>query len=353
MRTQLIPTLLAILATLVASAAPPTPLDSVPVAESVATSNGKTLGAAHFEINMDTKSLIVTTDPETNETIGRLIAQLDKPVPQALIKVLFLEVTHGDGIDVGTSITYEHADTGETADSIVDKQIVQGLLGAGSFTSGGIVQILEDDLDVTLAALAEVSRLEVLSRPSIMAQNNQEATITVGSEVPFITNSQTTDEGTTLNTIEYEDIGIILKVTPYIAEDGTVEMDVAPEISTIAAETVQISEKVEAATYNKRTAETRVTVPSGKTVVIGGMMETQETETVSKIPLLGDIWFLGALFRHKKVSKSKTELLIFLTPTVVRSEKEALDLTDAEKATMKLKPTVVSPEELKGWFKGK
>src|SRR5690606_28353238 len=132
-------------------------------------------------------------------------------------------------------------------------------------------------------------RLEVLSRPSILTRNNQEAIITVGSEVPFVTDTRITESGQQINTIVYEDIGIILRVTPFITRDGLVEMILAPEISTLTDETVPISDTLRSPVFAKRSADTVVVTPNGQTVVIGGLMEDNKTEVTSKIPLLGDI----------------------------------------------------------------
>lgn len=312
----------------------------------VAASDGTTLGAAHFEINEDTKTLIVTTDPDTNETIRRMLEQLDRPVPQALIKVLFLEVTHGKDRDIGAAFTYDRT----AADG--DTSLVETMFNAAGFTQGqdATVAILENDLEVTLSALDQVSEMEVLSRPSIMARNNQEATITIGTEVPFVRNSQVTDDGRVLNTIEYEDIGIILTVTPHITDDGMVELDVAPEISTLTGESVPISETVRAPTFAKRSAQTRVVVPDGKTVVIGGLMADQETDVVRKVPILGDIWMLGALFRRTIRQKEKTELLIFLTPHVVRNDAEVAKLTESEQNDTRLLPEAMARETRRGYL---
>lgn len=312
-----------------------------PALDLVEASEGKTLGAAHFEIDPDSRSLIVTTDPDTNETIRRLVEQLDRPVPQALIKVLFLEVTHTDDLDVGTDIRFAH----EESDG--DYRILETMFGAASFTQGGTVAVLQDDLQATLSLLAEVTKTEVLSRPSIMARSNQEATITIGSEVPFVRNSQVTDDGRVLNTVEYEDIGIILTVTPYISDDGTVELDVAPEISTLTGESVTISEGIEAPTFSKRSAETRVVVPDGRTVVIGGLMDNLDTDTVRKVPLLGDIPLLGRLFQRRIQDKTKTELLIFLTPHVVRTAEESERLTEDESSGTSLVPNAFEDDSLR------
>jgi general secretion pathway protein D len=279
----------------------------------------------------ETDTLIVMTDSETNRQIASLVETLDQPVPQVLIKVLFLEVTYTNESDLGIEGSFEFGSS-EFPDTAFTN------FGLAGETRGGFLRILDDDLSVTLRALATRGKLEVLSRPSVMARNNQVATITIGQEVPFIRNSRVTDTGQVINTIEYDDIGIILQVTPHITPDNLVEMDVSPEISTLTSETVPITDTVNARVIAKRSASTRVVVASGKTVAIGGLMEDQFTESVSKVPLLGDIPLLGALFRRTVREKSKTELLIFLTPTVVRSMADLQNTTTAERRSAELVP---------------
>ncbi|MCX7011654.1 MAG: type II and III secretion system protein, partial [Candidatus Sumerlaeota bacterium] len=160
----------------------------------------------------------------------------------------------------------------------------------------------------------------------------------VGQEVPFVTNSRITQDGQTINTIEYQDIGIILDVTPHINDDGVVILDVYPEISALTGDTVQISDTLTAPVFAKRSATSRVVVPNQHTVVIGGLMEDKNTEDVKKVPLIGDIPYLGWLFQRKVTSKSKTELLIFLTPTVVQEYEAVSDEAAAERDKAKLLP---------------
>jgi len=318
-----------------------------PITNNAATSKAismRSLGEAHFEIDKDTNTLIVVTDDKTNQIIKKVITELDKPVPQALIKVLFLEVTHNDDLDLGTDIKYDKTNKNGT------QSIINSLFGVTTTGTGGSMAILDKDLQVTLKALAQVTKMEVLSRPSIMTRNNEEATITIGDEVPFVTNSRVTDDGQTINTIEYEDIGIILTVTPHINKNGLVELDVTPEISTLTGETVTISKNVNAEVFAKRSAETKVIVPDGKTVVIGGLMDTQETVSVKKVPILGDLWLIGSLFRRKITKKNKTELLIFLTPNVVTVEEQLKNLTDFEHKKTQLIRKSFTPEILKDFL---
>lgn len=329
------------------------------------------LGDAMIQIDPETRSLVIVTDEDTHSELTKIIQNLDRPKPQVLIKVVFLEITYNKGLDVGvegaytfnlkspvaattgssvatstntsnntgttntnttgtgTSFTGVNTTTGNTSVTstlttplgspakIGETAAIQSLYGLANLTTGNFVRLISDDWSATLHMLATKGKLEVLSRPSIMARNNQEAVIVVGSEVPFITNSRITDNGDTINTITYDNVGIILRVTPFITSEGTVEMIVAPEISTLTDQTVPISSNVSAPVIAKRSAETVVVTPNGQTIVIGGLMETQKTEAVQKFPILGDIPFLGAAFRRTTKVDQKRELLIFLTPIIV------------------------------------
>lgn len=297
------------------------------------------LGDAVVEIDPETRSLIIITDDKTNDAIKQVVTTLDRPKPQVLIKVVFLEVTHRKGLDLGAegSVTYTKNGTTGTTES---------LFGLATQTSGGFARLMDDDFQVTLRAIADTGKLEVLARPSIIARNNQEAVITIGKEVPFIRNTRVLDTGQTLNTVEYEDIGIILRVTPFITSDGQVEMIVAPEISTTTDETVPISDTIDAPVFAKRSAETVVVTPNGQTVVIGGLMQDQKTESVRKVPLLGDIPLLGLLFQRRITENEKTELLIFLTPQIVERPSDLAALSDVEQGSLRIAPESFTNEEL-------
>lgn len=294
---------------------------------------------AIFSYDSETGSLIVITDEETNLHIKKIIENLDRPAPQVLIKVLFLEITHANNLDIGVegSVTYGSEGT---------EDVIETIFGLADETLGGFYKILDEDLEVTLRALAEVAKLEVLSRPSILARNNEQATITIGQEVPFIRNSRVTSDGQIINTVEYEDIGIILQVTPRISADRLVEMEVMPEISTLTGETVPVSAGVDAQVIAKRSAETRVIVPDGKTVVIGGLIQDQLIETTKKVPLLGDIPLLGYAFKRTIKSKSKTELLIFLTPYVLEGPSDIANISEVEKQELELTPQVFTEKQI-------
>ncbi|MCS1406886.1 MAG: Type II secretion system protein D [Verrucomicrobia subdivision 3 bacterium] len=324
--------------------------------------NNTMLGDALIEIDPETRSLIIITDEETNTHIDQIIKQLDQPKPQVLIKVVFVEVTHRDELDVGIeSINYRQSDDlAQRISGVPDQTLLelpdQTLLGLLDQTSlelpfqGGVYRILDNDFSVTARAMAEAGNFEVLSRPSILARNNQEAIITVGQEVPFVRNTQISSTGQQINTLEYEDVGIILRVTPFITSDGLVEMIVAPEISTITDRTIPITDNVNAPVIAKRSAETVVVTGNGQTVVIGGLMERNKTESIRKVPLLGDIPVLGWAFRRKIKEDTKTELLIFLTPYVVNQPDELQRLTRDETDQTEFTPNVLPGEPLEKYI---
>ncbi|MBK8267336.1 MAG: type II and III secretion system protein [Planctomycetes bacterium] len=177
------------------------------------------------------------------------------------------------------------------------------------------------------------SRLEVIQRPMIMCQDNQIANISIGSSVPIpqATASGQTTGGTLQTTVTYQDVGVILDVEPNINPDGWVYMKVAPEISDVADSSIQIGPGVFAPIFTKRKAETFVAVKDGETVVIGGLITTSDSESESKVPFLGDIPGLGALFRTTTRVKRKTELLIALTPRIVRTVEDGYRLSIEER----------------------
>jgi len=289
----------------------------------------------YFEADLDTNTLLVLTSSKNYEKIKPILEDLDKPVGQVLIKVLFAEVTHSDSIDLGTEFSMLNLrSSGDSVDStMLFGKPASLFTEAGTLKPTGLsVRTIEGDLDITLRALQETGKLNVLSRPYILTRNNQLATITVGEEVPIPTGT-TTVAGQTQTTIEYrDDIGIVLDVTPSINLDGLVNMTVSPKITTRSTETVAISEDLNAVAFAKRSAETRVAVHDGQTIVIGGLIEDQLKDTVKKVPLLGDIPILDLLFKRTIKEKTKTELLIFLTPHVAKDARGLTPISEAERA---------------------
>ncbi|MDI6450680.1 secretin N-terminal domain-containing protein [Anaerobaca lacustris] len=277
----------------------------------------------YFEAETETNSLLILTSTKNYERVRPIIEELDKPVGQVLIKVLFAEITYSDKLDIGTefSMLNLRSNGDSTRTSTLFGEPSQGLF----------VNSITGDLDITLHALQEAGKLNILSRPYILTSNNQAATITVGSQVPFATGETTSNVGTQTTT-EYRDIGIILVVTPSINPEGLVNMTVRPEISSTTGETIQISEKLNLPVFATRSSETKVAVRDGQTIVIGGLIQDEIRDTIKKVPLLGDIPIAGHLFKRTEKTKAKTELLIFLTPHVAPDALALSPISDAVRA---------------------
>lgn len=291
---------------------------------SSSTSGSDLSDETYIEADEDTNSLLILTSNKNYDKIKAVIQDLDKPVPQVFIKVLIAELTVDDSMDLGLEFT--HSRTRASGDSYTSST---GFLP--ETTAGFSFESVTGDLTARLHALQQSGKLNILSRPYILTRNNQPATITVGQEVPYITDSTYTETGQTRNTVSYEDIGIILNVTPYINPQGLVIMDVAPEISSIDEKNIQISEGVNATVFLKRTASSKVAVQDGQTIVIGGLMQDRESSKKQKVPILGDIPLLGMLFQYNTTTTEKTELLIFLTPQVSDTNASLRLISDYEK----------------------
>ncbi len=327
--------------------------------------NNTQVGDATISYDPETRKIIVITDEETNAQIKDVITSLDNPRPQVLIKVVFLEVTHNNSSDIGVEGGYVrklgNTGTGSIANAFGASAIssaatssVPNVLGQNVQSmlptppGAGLYQVLGSDFQATLRAIAQAGKAEILSRPSILARNNQPATISLGQQVPLVSNTRFDAVNGQINTVTYQNVGIILRVTPFITPDGMVEMIVSPETSSLADRSswVPISANALAPVVNSRLADTVVVVPDGQTVVIGGLMQTQILESESKIPLLGDIPYLGNAFKRKIKSNQKTELMIFLTPVVIAAPGQLAGITAEERDRTTLKPKMIPKTEL-------
>ncbi len=269
-------------------------------------------------------TLLLSASPRFFDEIYDMIEELDQPVPQVLIQVLLAEVTLDSTNDLGIEWITSGDIDGTPFESSTDFGVPQDLDTAGGLAAS----ITGGDVRFLLRALQTDGRLEVLSRPQILATDNQQAEINIGQNVPQITGSQSTELGSVNNLVEYRNVGVILRVTPRISPDGFVKMDVEPEISSLSSSSVDFGTGVTAPIFNERSATTTVSVQNGHTIIIGGLISTSDDERERKVPILGDIPFLGAAFRSRKMEKRRTELLIILTPHVLVNVAEADRITD-------------------------
>jgi len=342
--------------------------------------NNGDIGDAIISVDPESRKLVVIADEETSKYISQVISNIDRPKPQVLIKVVFVEVTHSDASDIGVEgsfgkgvggsfltggIATNFLASGSPATNLTaifspatSQTILSGgnIFGQGSAagstlpTAAGLYQILGQDYQVTIHAIAQAGKAKVLSRPSIVTRNNQPASILVGQSVPLITSVRYDTLGNAINGITYTDVGIILRVTPFINPDGMVEMILDPEISSVSkTDSTPLSgssgsNAVNAPFIDKRSADTVVITPDGQTVVIGGLIQNTKAESENKIPILGDIPYLGNLFKRKFKSDQKTELLIFLTPHVIQAPTQYAAVSDFERQKVDVEKAMTEKE---------
>jgi general secretion pathway protein D len=307
-------------------------------------------GQATFMADPETRKVIAITDPDTARNISMVVSNLDRPAPQVLIKVVFVEATYTKNLDLGVEGSFTK-NMGNSNTGIVNQAFGLAASGSNPVPPGaGIYQILGSDFQATIRAIAQAGKSEILSRPSVLARNNQQATMQLVQQVPLVSGTRFDTLGNQINTISYSSVGIILTVTPFITSDGMVEMVVAPQVSELADKSQWVttssgpSGQILSPVINSRQADTVVIVPDGETAVIGGLMEKQKQQADSKIPFLGDIPLLGALFKHRVSSDAKTELLIFITPRIVKHPSQLAGLSVQERTNMQFQKSLSEQE---------
>ncbi|MCE7973010.1 MAG: hypothetical protein DYG92_01605 [Leptolyngbya sp. PLA1] len=264
--------------------------------------------------DLSSNKLVISTSPKYMESVLKIVEELDASPPQVMIQVLLAEVTIDASDQWGMDVNVgpfggEAYRVGSTA------------AGVGVATALGVpnLSVSSSDFGLLIRALEAQGKLEVLSNPQVLADNNKEATISVVDEIGVAGRSQFGGvNGTSvISEVQRVPAGIILKVTPSISADGYVRMEVSPEISALTSRTTQINRDQTAPIISKRTVDTVVTVKDGQSVVIGGLIQTSDEERNSKVPIIGDIPIIGLPFRTKKNEVNKTELLVILTPRVI------------------------------------
>jgi len=298
------------------------------------TSTATTRPASRVVVNKSTNSLIIQGSPdEYNQWMG-LLRELDRPAKAALISVTVAEVRLGDKEQLGVEWALKQA---HVAGNSIGTLSTMGSFGTSSI-GGMVAKVVSGagDTRLLVEALASSSRARVLSNPSIVTRNGETATIQVGQEVPVITSQQSnantnTSTGGILQTIQYRQTGVILKVRPVIHAGGRVELDVTQEVSSAAETTSGVSTSP---TISTRKVDTKLSVTDGSTILMGGLMSQTDSGANSGIPLLKDIPLIGAFFRYNNKSVDKTELLVMITPYVINDDYEATQITDAFRGQM-------------------
>jgi len=292
-----------------------------------------------------TNALVIAASPQDFEVVNEIAQKLDIVREQVLVEMLIVEVSEDTlrelGVDWATideaiSDNYRgfaQTNFGPRVDFITGD--FEGLsVGAYRATASGV------GIAAILNALERDRGVDILSTPHIVTSNHQKASIIVGENIPFVTQSRITETTdlitpTVIKTFEYKDVGITLEITPHISQGGLVRLEINSEFTKLL-ETVT-STSTDTPTTAKRKAETVVSMNSGSTIVIGGLIRDDKVTVETKVPLLGDVPLFGALFKHQTDNLQKTNLLIFITPHVLGNQQDLEQITEVKKREMQSK----------------
>jgi general secretion pathway protein D len=280
-------------------------------------------------------ALIVVASPADYRNLLEKIKQLDKRRRQVFVQAVIAEINLDKLKDIGTELTVSGGGTtgNLTTAGVFDPFNILAQASPQQFAIVTALTALTGNVRIgaNVHALFSNSAINVLSTPTIMTSDNKEAEIFVGENVPFVTSvTSTTVTSLPQQSIERKDTGIILRITPQITEGDYLKLDIYQEISAVK----DALSKGAAAdiTTTKRSAKTSVVVKDKDTVVIGGLIQDRDSTISNKIPLLGDIPLLGWLFKYKSIQRQKINLLITLTPRIIKSAQDMTEVSDRQKS---------------------
>ncbi|MEJ6123051.1 type II secretion system secretin GspD [Vibrio sp. 2-Bac 85] len=298
--------------------------------------SSKNASSLNIQAHEGTNAIVISAQPALMSSLSSIIRQLDIRRAQVLVEAIVVEVSEGNGINLSVQWAStagagtQFNDNGVTASELAtgvyainnDEDDYEDLASSLASIVGGVAGYVGNDWGVILQALSTTTGSNILATPSLTTLDNQEASFIVGDEVPVLTGSTSSSSNDNpFQTIERREIGIKLKVTPQINEGDSVQMVIEQEVSNIKGKTsVDII-------FATRAVKTTVLAKSGETIVIGGLIDETVNETVDKVPLLGDIPYLGQLFRSTKSSTEKRNLMIFLRATIIRDDQTMMELS--------------------------
>ena len=306
-------------------------------------SNTAEQNRVRIEAHESTNAVVIYGPAELSRELSSIIRQLDIRRAQVLVEAVIAEVSYDRAKELGVQWGFGSEDSGvgiinfnRNGNSIVDlaagvNAFLEGdvssppSLGSG-LSLGGIGSIGSTQIALLVNALQGDTASNILSTPSLLTLDNEEAEIVVGQNVPFIVGRSVEDSGQAFDTIQREDVGIKLKIRPQINEGNAVRLEIAQEVSQIAPGTSGAADII----TNKRSLTTHVMVDDNQMIVLGGLIDDQMVETADKVPGLGDIPGLGRLFRYDTASLQKRNLMVFLRPVIVRDSAVAESLTHAK-----------------------
>jgi general secretion pathway protein D len=310
-------------------------------------------GSITIQPDTSLNAIVVRADPTAMNEVLNIVQRLDTPRAQVLIEAAIVEISMNDDFEAGVELASLDS-SGENVPLVNTAMgtTVSSLLGAminedGTVNNapvaalGGVTKptlaVAQVDLDgvsfgAVVSALASLSNANLLSTPSIVTLDNTEAKIVVGEEIPFRSGSfTTTGDGSNnpFTTVTREDVGIELTVTPHVYDNKEVRMEVAQNISNVLDSTVGSSTFADVVT-SKRSIETTVLASSGETIVLGGLIQDNANRSENRVPVLGSIPVIGNLFKSKSKRQVKTNLVVFIRPTVIADKDQNSDLTRAK-----------------------
>lgn len=301
-------------------------------------------GGATIQADPSTNTLIISAPAPLYRSLREVIDQLDQRRAQVLVESLIVEVNAKNAAEFGIQWMAGGSDIASGRTSFIGGQNLggsgidsQGISTIDTLAQGlslgvvkGTINVLGNEilnLGVLARALESKGGANVLSTPNLMTLDNEEASIMVGRTVPFVTGQYTTSAdgaGNPFQTITREDIGLTLRIRPQISEGGTVKLALYQEVSSIDS---ALSNNRTGLITRKRALETNVLVDNGQIIVLGGLLEDEITDNRQSVPLLGDIPVLGNLFRYDTRSRTKTNLMVFLRPHIVRNAQDGASVT--------------------------
>jgi general secretion pathway protein D len=267
-------------------------------------------------------ALTVLATTQDYKKVGKALTQLDVLPLQVLIEATIAEVTLNDRLRYGLQWFLKSGDVSFTLSNLATGAVESTFPGFS-----GVLNTLNGDVRVVLDALDEITKVRVLSSPQLMVLNNRTAVLQVGDQVPILTRSavSVTDPGApVVNSVEFRDTGVILRVTPRVNESGMVTLDVQQEVSDVVP---TVTSNIDSPTIQQRFFESSVAVESGTTIALGGLIEDRRTNGDSGLPVVSQVPIVGNLFKTTTNEFERTELLVLLTPRVVRNTGEARRLT--------------------------
>ena len=281
---------------------------------------GAVAGTPNIVADEGKNAVIVWGNDQEQEAFARLVTALDTTPVQVLLEATIAEVTLTDQLEFGLRWFFESGDFSATFSDAPGGAVAPTFPGLSLLFQGS-------DARVALNALNSVTEVDVISSPSLLVIDNQEASLQIGDSVPIATQSSvssTDPDAPIVNSIEYNQTGVLLTVRPRVSQSGQLTLDITQEVSD-AVET--ITSGIDSPTISERTIDTSVSMRDGETIALGGLISESDQRTNGKVPVLGDVPGLGALFRTRSDSKQRTELLILITPRIMRNGSEARAIT--------------------------